>query len=142
MNFLLHYWPHLTGGTILTLLGLIFREAISGAASKFGEWLISPWTKSDKVKSYKEKIVRADSRDKLHDFLARELVKVNDRLDGCEKRHQERDRKDEVHERQLEDCHKQREEAEKKAAMLRIMVNEADHKKAGLEARLARYEKP
>lgn len=109
-------WVWLTAtGTLVAMLGFVFREFLSGLLGKIGEWVATNLLNKKKVEHIKEKVVKADGRGKLHNFLAEELYKVNKRLDACETRHKERDRRDDEREKKLSECHKRREELEIKA---------------------------
>lgn len=101
---------------------------VTGFFNRIGEWFAGRLERRDKTKALKEKIVKADSRDKLHDFMAREMVKVNDRLDGCEKRHRERDAKESQLYRDLKTCAEKKNELEVTNAKLR-----SEYQKAALE---------
>lgn len=106
-------WLWLTGtGVIGAALVFVFREFLVGIIDAVGSWFALKVLGKQKVQHIKEKAARADERGKLHAFLAEELYKVNQRLDGCENRHKDRDKKDEERHKSLTDCHKRREELE------------------------------
>ena len=105
-------------GAVSAVLFFIFREIVIGALDKVGEFIATKILAKKKVQHLKERAARADERGRLHNFLAEELYKVNKRLDMCEERHKERDRRDAELEKKLSDCHTRREELEIKNVRL------------------------
>jgi DNA-binding transcriptional regulator GbsR (MarR family) len=144
MDLLCHFWPHLTVG-FSGIIGAFFwktiwsvvRDFFSGFIQWFGEHWANEVDRRERVKNYREKLAHADSRDRLIDFMAKEHVKKDDRINECLAKIKDLEKKVNILLFELDKCRKETSDLKVSNARLKNEYDKAAMENAILSGKLA-----